>query len=149
MRVFLDTNIFVEYIFERNQFQSVQRVFQAVQSKQMDAVTSTATFYTLAYLSERMLKFKGYHRPELTEQVRKIIQSMLRLVCIGSMEQSDMEVGVNDTSFTDIEDSFQYYCAVKNQCDYLLTINSSDFSNANQTAIEILTPNEFVEKAFN
>lgn len=91
MRVFLDTNIFVEYIFERNQFQSVQRVFQAVQSKQMDAVTSTATFYTLAYLSERMLKFKGYHRPELTEQVRKIIQSMLRLVCIGSMEQSDNE----------------------------------------------------------
>lgn len=146
MKVFLDTNIFVEYIFERDQFLSVQSVFQAIENKQIEAVTSTATFYTLAYLSEQMLKHKGYHRPELTEQVRKIIQSMLQLVRICSMEQSEMEAGVNDTSFSDIEDSFQYHCAVKNQCDYLLTINKSDFSSVQQTAMEILMPNEFVEK---
>ena len=146
MKVFLDTNIFVEYIFERDQFLSVQSVFQAIENKQIEAVTSTATFYTLAYLSEQMLKHKGYPRPELTEQVRKIIQSMLQLVRICSMEQSEMEAGVNDTSFSDIEDSFQYHCAVKNQCDYLLTINKSDFSSVQQTAMEILMPNEFVEK---
>lgn len=146
MKVFLDTNIFIEYIFERNQFQSVQRIFQAIESKQIEAITSTATFYTLAYLSEQMLKRKGYHRPELTEQVRTIIRSMLQLVRIGDMEQPDLEIGVNDDSFPDIEDSFQYHCALKNHCDYLLTINIGDFSKAQKMAIEVLAPNDFVKK---
>ena len=30
MKVFLDTNVFAEYIFERNQFISVQRIFEAI-----------------------------------------------------------------------------------------------------------------------
>lgn len=93
-----------------------------------------------------MLKCKGYHRPELTEQVRKIIRSMLQLVQIGDMEQTDLETGVNDDSFPDIEDSFQYHCALKNQCDYLLTINIGDFSKAQKTTIDTITPDDFVKK---
>lgn len=72
MKVFLDTNVFAEYIFERNQFISVQRIFEAIENKEINALTSSATYYTLAYLSEQMLKHKGIHRPELTELVRKI-----------------------------------------------------------------------------
>ena len=75
MKVFLDTNVFAEYIFERNQFISVQRIFQAIENKEINALTSSATYYTLAYLSEQMLKHKGIHRPELTELVRKIVHS--------------------------------------------------------------------------
>lgn len=144
MKVFLDTNVFVEYIFERSQFSSVQRIFQAIENKEIEAITSTSTFYTLTYLSEQMLKHKGIHRPALTEQVRKIIRSMLHLVRIGNMEQSDMILGVNDTSFSDIEDSFQYQCALKNQCSYLISINIKDFPNAS-TSIEAITPIEFMK----
>lgn len=36
MKVFLDTNIFVEYIFEREQFASVQSIFQALKNKQIE-----------------------------------------------------------------------------------------------------------------
>ena len=145
MKVFLDTNVFAEYIFERNQFISVQRIFQAIENKEIEAITSSASIYTLTYLAEQMLKRKGFHRPELTEQVRKIIFSILQLVHIGTLEQSDMILGVNDTSFSDIEDCFQYQCAIKNQCSYLISINIKDFPNAS-TSIEAITPIEFVEK---
>lgn len=89
MKVFIDTNVFAEYIFERNQFTSVQRIFQAIENKEIEAITSSASIYTLTYLSEQMLKRKGIHRPELTVQVRKIIFSILQLVHIGNLEQSE------------------------------------------------------------
>ena len=149
MKVFLDTNVFVEYIFEREQFPSVQRIFQAITEKQIEGITSHATFYTLAYLSEQMLKHKGIHRPELTEQTRMIIRSMLQLVRVGNLEHEDMIAGADDASFSDIEDSFQHQCAIRNQCDYLITINIHDFLNTSEPLISVLTPNNFVESVLN
>jgi len=146
MRVFIDTNIFAEFIFEREQSASVQRLFQAIEEKRIDAYTSSASIYTMAYISEQMLKRKGIHNPELTNQVRKIIDSLLQLVQIGNIEHSDMVAGVNDTSFSDIEDSFQNQCALKNGCNYLITINTKDFSKADQEAIKVINPNDFVSQ---
>ena len=144
MRVFIDTNIFAEYIFEREQSASVQKIFQAIKEKNIEAFTSSASLYTMAYISEQMLKRKGVHQPELANQVRKIIESLLQLVQIGNIEHSDMMIGVNDTSFSDIEDSFQNQCALKNGCYYLITINTKDFSKASQDLMKVVTPNEFV-----
>ena len=144
MRVFIDTNIFAEYIFERAQSDSVQRVFQAIKEKKIDAYTSSASIYTMAYISEQMLKQKGVHQPELTEQIRKIIDSLLLLVHIGNMEHSDMMDAANDSSFSDIEDAIQYHCALRNQCNFLITINIKDFGKANQDLMKVVSPNEFV-----
>lgn len=143
MRVFIDTNIFAEYIFEREQSTAVQRLFEAIKDRKIEAITSTASIYTMTYISEQMLKRKGFHRPELTEQVRKIIDSLLLLVHIGNMDHSDMMDAANDSSFSDIEDAFQYHCALRNQCNFLITINIKDFSLANQDLMEVITPNEF------
>lgn len=144
MRVFIDTNIFAEYIFEREQSASVQRLFQAIKEKQIDAFTSSASIYTMAYISEQMLKQKGIHQPELTDQVRKIIESLLQLVQIGNIEHYDMMTGIKDKSFSDIEDSFQYQCALKNGCSHLITINTKDFSKADQDSMKVVSPNDFV-----
>ena len=143
MKVFIDTNIFAEYIFDREQSASVQKLFQAIKEGKIEAITSTASIYTMTYISEQMLKQKGIHRPELTEQVRKIIDSLLLLVHIGNMEHSDMIDATNDSSFSDIEDSFQYHCASRNQCNFLITINTKDFGQANQELMKVITPNEF------
>ena len=143
MKVFIDTNIFAEYIFDRAQSTSVQKLFQAIKDQEIEAITSTASIYTMTYISEQMLKQRGIHRPELTEQVRKIIDSLLLLVHIGNIEHSDMMDAANDLSFSDIEDAFQYHCALKNQCNFLITINIKDFSQANQELMKAITPNEF------
>ena len=142
MKVFIDTNIFAEYIFDREQSASVQKLFQAIKDGKIEAISSTA-IYTMTYISEQMLKRKGIHRPELTEQVRKIIDSLLLLVHIGNMEHSDMMDAAKDSSFSDIEDAFQYHCALRNQCNFLITINIKDFSKANPDLLKVITPNDF------
>ena len=143
MRVFIDTNIFAEYIFDRDQSASVQRLFQAIKAKEFEAIASTASIYTMTYISEQMLKQKGIHRPDSTEQVRKIIDSLLLLVHIGTMEHSDMMDAANDSSFSDIEDAFQYQCALRNQCNFLITINVKDFTKASSDLVRVVTPNDF------
>ena len=143
MKVFIDTNVFAEYIFEREQSASVQKLFQAIKDGKIEAISSTASIYTMTYISEQMLKRKGIHRPELTEQVRKIINSLLLLVHIGNMEHADMMVAANDSSFSDIEDAFQYHCALRKQCNFLITINTKGFSQASQELVKVITPYEF------
>ena len=53
---------------------------------------------------------------------------------------------INDTDFDDVEDSFQYQCALQNNCNALITINLRDYRNVNTSKIEILSPTEFVKK---
>ena len=56
------------------------------------------------------------------------------------------QTSFSDTSFDDVEDSFQYQCALQAKCDALVTINLRDYRNADTSNIEILSPTEFVEK---
>ena len=55
-------------------------------------------------------------------------------------------VGINDQAFDDVEDSFQYQCALQNKCDALITINLRDYRSADTSKLEILSPTEFVDK---
>jgi predicted nucleic acid-binding protein len=46
----------------------------------------------------------------------------------------------------DVEDSFQYQCAVQNKCDVLVTINLKDYRGVDNSRIEVLSPTEFASK---
>ena len=86
------------------------------------------------------------HRPELTKYLRGYLAEVLDMATIVELSHAGAESAIYDESFNDIEDSFQYHCAVENHCDVLITINIDDFKNASQSAIEILTPSAFINK---
>ena len=50
MKVFLDTNIFIEYTTCRKQFRWVRDVFDAIEDEIISAVASVGGMYTNAYL---------------------------------------------------------------------------------------------------
>lgn len=49
-------------------------------------------------------------------------------------------------SINDLEDSFQYQCALTAQCDVFITINIRDFRDVDFAYMNIMTPQEFVDK---
>ena len=57
-----------------------------------------------------------------------------------------MVSGNSDPAFDDIEDSFQYQCAVQNKCAALVTINLKDYRNTDTSVMEILSPEAFVSR---
>lgn len=146
MRLFLDTNIFPEFINRRAQYESVCHLIDAIVEGNHSACISTGCIYTLSFLFERSLKAQGIHKPEQTARLRSYLTEVLHVAELVDLSHYAAEQAINDEHFSDIEDSFQYQCALENGCDVFVTINVDDFKNADQLQIEILTPAAFVEK---
>ena len=146
MRLFLDTNIFPEFINRRAQYESVCHLIDAIVEGKHSACISTGCIYTLSFLFERSLKAQGIHKPEQTSRLRSYLTEVLHVAELVDLSHYAAEQAINDEHFSDIEDSFQYQCALENGCDVFVTINVDDFRNADQLQIEILTPAAFVEK---
>ena len=146
MKVFLDTNIFLEYFERRREYQAVDKLLSAVEDGKLKAVVSVGCVYTLAYLVRVELKRQGIHRPEQTLRLRSTLNTVMSMVAVVGLSYKRLSLGINDLAFDDVEDSFQYQCAIQNKCDAFVTINLRDYSNADTVKMEILSPTEFVEK---
>jgi predicted nucleic acid-binding protein len=146
MKVFLDTNIFLEYFEKRREYQAVSRILSAVEDGKLKAVVSIGCVYTLAYLIRVELKRHDIHRPEQTLRLRSTLNTIMSMVTAVGLSHKRLSLGINDIAFDDVEDSFQYQCAMQNKCDVLVTINLRDYHNADNSKMEILSPTEFVGK---
>ena len=146
MKVFLDTNVFLEYFEQRRECQAVGKLLSAVEDGKLKAIVSVGCVYTLAYLIRMELKRKDIHRPEQTLRLRTMLNTVMSMVTVGGLNQSRIVKGINDVAFDDVEDSFQYQCGLQAKCDALITINLRDYNNADTSKMEILSPTEFVEK---
>lgn len=144
MKVFLDTNVFIEYIEKRRQFDAVRQIFNLLEDGKLEGVVSGGSLYTIVYIIEQGLKRKGIHNPEKLVQTRYGMNVILDLVEVANMEKSSFRDGINDSAFYDLEDSFQYQCALAAQCDVFITINIRDFKQADFTIMDVMTPQEFV-----
>ena len=146
MKVFLDTNIFLEYFQRRRQYQAVSQLLSAIEDKRIKAVVSAGCVYTLAYLIRMELKRQDIHRPEQTNRLRTMLNIVLSMATVANVSHKRIVSGTNDLAFDDVEDSYQYQCALQNKCDALVTINLKDYRYADTSAMEILLPNTFVSK---
>ena len=146
MKVFLDTNIFIEFVSHRKQETLICSIFETIKKANLTAAVSVGGMYTIAYLLTRIFKKKVIHQPELNEKVRLGLNGLIDLAEVIDCSQDTIQEAINDERFTDIEDSFQYHCAEQHDCDVLLTINIKDYKNVLGGRPEVLTPEEFVEK---
>lgn len=146
MKIFLDTNIFLEYFEQRREYQAVSQILSAVEDGKIKAVVSVGCVYTLAYLIRMELKRQDIHRPEQTMRLRSILDTVMSMVTAVGISHKRITQGIKDVAFDDVEDSFQYQCVLQAKCDALVTINLRDYRNAPTSKMEILSPTEFAEK---
>lgn len=140
MKIFLDTNIFLEYLELRKEFTTVSRIFDAIEDGRYEACMSLGSFYTISYYVKNGLKALGVHRPELLEQTREGLRQVLSLANVIGIGNKELELALDNKEIKDVEDAYQYQCAFTHNCDAILTINYSDFKNVSNKDIEILTP---------
>lgn len=145
IRVFADTNIFSEFIEKRACFEDVQELFHRAVDNEIEIYLSVGSLYTICYLSERAVKRLGIHKPKQTRIIRLILTKILRMSHLVSLDQEDAQSGALDEHFDDLEDSFQYQCALSSSCDYLLTINVKDFRGADENKINVVSPSELLQ----
>jgi predicted nucleic acid-binding protein len=113
--VFLDTNVITDHLLDRNLYSS--RILTLVESGQIVAYTSSACFFTLAYIIEGRLKLKS----------QPILQNINQFINTIPTDQHNLDYSYA-SKFHDMEDAFQYFTALnEDSLDFFITNNVKDY----------------------
>jgi predicted nucleic acid-binding protein len=133
MRVFIDTNIMLDFLGERKPFyNAIAKLASLADNGKITMIVSPISFATVNYF---IAKNEGSKVAK--EKLRKF--KIISEVC--SLDEHIIEKGLN-SSFKDFEDSLQYFSAVESNCNIIITRNGKDF---NKSQIPVMTADEFLK----
>lgn len=132
MKLFLDTNIMLDFLGERDPFYlNAARIATLADKGKIEIVVSSLSYATVSYF---LTKYEGIEKTK--EKLRKF--KVISEIC--ELDERIIEKGLN-SNFQDYEDSLQYYSALRKECDILITRNEKDFKLAE---ISVMNPDEFL-----
>jgi predicted nucleic acid-binding protein len=116
-RVFLDTNILIDYYDNRSGAAEADILFRIAQTGTITIFASILTFANFAYIARHN---------HTKEQVYLELDRLERLISVLPMDKRQLRNAI-DHPCKDFEDMLQYQCAVANGCDVIITNNKKDF----------------------
>ena len=136
-RIFLDTNVVLDYLMERGDFyKDSEYIFQAAYNNEVELCLSALSFSNIAYITRK--KFPKDELYELLAELRK-------MVTCTAVDDHAVDAALTKKA-KDFEDALQYFSAVQAGADCIVTRNIKDFDFS---TIKVLTPNEFLAQYMN
>lgn len=131
-RLFLDTNIVLDLLGEREPFyHSAAKIATLADKGEIVIYVSSLTYSAVFYLLSR---YEG------NEAVKEKIRKFKVIAKTSNLTNKIINKGLS-SKFNDFEDSLQYYCAVNSECNILITRNGKDFKESD---LPVLTPDEYL-----
>ena len=134
-RVFFDTNIVIDLLLARLEWcRTSSSIFDLATDGKIELYCSTLTLGTASFYLEK----NHFTRDE-------IVMKLLNFVSVCMLTSVDVNVAKSalNSSFKDIEDAMQYFSALREGCDVIITRNKKDFA---ESKIQVLEPQEFLDK---
>ena len=137
MRLFIDTNVVLDHALSRatGQPYEAKYILSWADQQRVPMFISTGSFYTFAYMMHK----NGIRKSELADR----LLSYLHIFQMAEHDKVSLMCALSN-NFRDVEDSFQYQCALKNNCDYLITNNLRDFRSGNDDKMIVMSPLHFL-----
>ena len=132
MKLFLDTNVMLDFLGEREPFYiPAAKIATLADIRKLTIIVSALSFATVSYF---LTKYEGLKVTKDKLRKFKIISGICEL------DELIIEKGLN-SDFPDFEDSLQYFSALRTECDIIITRNGKDFK---KSQIAVMTPDEFL-----
>lgn len=132
-RLLIDTNIVIDLLSKREKFYGeAADLFSRADKKELELTISFLTFANTNYILSKLKSAK---------EAREILRRFKVLVELLSLDDKITELALSDDNFPDFEDGLQYYSAIENEIDVIITRNKKDFKNSK---IPVLTAKEFL-----
>ena len=132
--IFVDTNVVIDLLAKREPFyKEVQDLFTLSDKKEVQLFISSLTFANVYYSIAR-------HHKEV--DAKKYLSKFKVLVKILSLEDKAIELALA-SDFKDFEDGLQYFVAIDNEADVIITRNKKDYTNSK---IPVITAGEYLSK---
>ncbi|EHQ01189.1 type II toxin-antitoxin system VapC family toxin [Gillisia limnaea] len=132
-RILIDTNIVIDLLSKRKDFYNdAANLFSLADKKELKLAISSLTFANTNYILKKLKSAK---------EAREILRKFKVLVELLSLEDKITELSLSDESFPDFEVGLQYYSAIENEIDIIITRNKKDFKNSK---LPVLTAKEYL-----
>jgi len=133
-KIFIDTNIVIDLLSRREPFyQEAAGLFSLADKKIIELSISSLTIANTSYTLLR--RTNSITAKEILRKLRLIIK-------ILPLDDKIIGIALNDNSFDDFEDGLQYFTAIENSQDLIITRNLKDFKNS---ALPVMTARQFLE----
>ena len=118
-QVFVDTNILLDYLFERRGFyKNAERLFDYCAMRNIKVNISSLSVATIAYLLSKKFRINEVKEQlEILYGFANILPFNKRIIFLA-----------HQSSFKDLEDAFQYFTAKEHHIPLLITRNIKDFA---------------------
>jgi len=147
MKVFIDTNIVLEYFMHREKYEVAEKLLKELHKRDAQMFMSVGAFYTIHFIILKYLhKELGLVGEECLQSLRIILNKILQIFDIAEHDKNSLLQGVSDERYKDIEDSCQYQVAQKVGCEALISFNISDYKESADGQVKIYTPQQFIEQ---
>jgi len=139
MKVFLDTNIILDLLLERDGYEDSAVIFQMQDEGKLKICVSLLTMVNVAYVYKKTV---GNNMAIANLKYLSTLVDVLPMDC-NQLQKSILMEG------KDFEDTLQCVCAAEGGCDYLITRNAKRFhinkGFAKKTIVpETMSPSSFV-----
>ncbi|HMV01757.1 MAG TPA: PIN domain-containing protein [Chitinophagales bacterium] len=132
-KVLVDANIIMDLLEKREEFyQEAQELFTLSDKKNVKLFVSALTLANVHFLLYKHLKMEA----------RKVLAKFKVLVEVLAVDDKIIDLSLT-SDLKDFEDAIQYYTAIENDMDIIITRNKKDFKNVN---LPILTAKEFLNR---
>jgi predicted nucleic acid-binding protein len=120
-RVFVDTDVVLDLLAQREPFyEYAAALFMQADQQNITLFISSLSFTHLHYL---LIKQKS------PAEARKILSRFKVLVKVLPVDDKILELALH-SEFKDFKDALQYYCAIENGINFLITRNIKDYKHA-------------------
>jgi predicted nucleic acid-binding protein len=133
-KVFVDTNILIDLLSRREPFyDEAAELFSLADNKTIELSISSLTVANTSYTLLRQMN---------AIQAKAILRKLKLILNILALDDKIISLALNDESFTDFEDGLQYFTAIENRQDLIITRNLKDFKSS---ILPTMTAKQFIE----
>lgn len=120
-QLFVDTNVVLDLLGKRDAYLPAARLFTLGDRGEVALCVSVLSFANINYILTRQ-------QDRLT--AIKALRKLERVVKLVDLTGKITKRALDDDDFTDFEDGLQYYSAVENEMDIIITRNRKDFKHS-------------------
>jgi predicted nucleic acid-binding protein len=132
-KLLIDTNIVIDLLAKREPYYyDAAKLFSLADKKQIKLSVSSLTIANTNYV---LLKLKT------SNEAKSILRKFKLLVDIIPLDDKVLNLALNDNDFVDFEDGLQYFSAIENDQDIIITRNLKDFK---KSTIPAMTAEQFL-----
>jgi predicted nucleic acid-binding protein len=136
-KIFFDNDIILDIAIERDQslhnaVNDAIKLINLVETGEYKGYTSSVVFTNTYYIQKKLKDHKT---------AINFLKKLRLLLTVLNVDDLIIQKAL-ESEFSDFEDAVQYYTAVENKIDYILTRNTEDYK---KSTIKVYTPSEYLK----